>query len=178
MVCFSETKLQSAMYLGGFWSYQTMFQRNGGCWNAARTNSRHQLVKSLGTYMCWTQLQLGNTYVQVFNCYLHPGEQQNLKDRAKRVLDIIRDVIRQDPNTPIVVCGDFNNHIVTMCEGLSLHNFEPAIPCGTETHIRGGHLDQVFVRNMKLGAVVMNPEYREDVSDHKCLMVTLKLRDP
>ena len=94
MVCFSETKLQSAMYLGGFWSYQTMFQRNGGCWNAARTNSRHQLVKSLGTYMCWTQLQLGNTYVQVFNCYLHPGEQQNLKDRAKRVLDIIRDVIR------------------------------------------------------------------------------------
>ena len=83
MVCFSETKLQSAMYLGGFWSYQTMFQRNGGCWNAARTNFRHQLVKSLGTYMCWTQLQLGNTYVQVFNCYLHPGEQQNLKDRAK-----------------------------------------------------------------------------------------------
>ena len=65
-----------------------------------------------------------------------------------------------------------------MCEGLSLHNFEPAIQCGTETHIRGGHLDQVFVRNMKLGAVVMNPEYREDVSDHKCLMVTLKLRDP
>ena len=23
-VCFSETKLQSPMYLGGFWSYQTM----------------------------------------------------------------------------------------------------------------------------------------------------------
>ena len=94
MVCFSETKLQSAMYLAGFWSFQTMFQRNGGCWNASRTNTRHQLVKSLGTYMCWTQLQLGNTYVQVFNCYLHPGEQQNLRDRAKRVLDIVKDVIR------------------------------------------------------------------------------------
>ena len=66
-----------------------------------------------------------------------------------------------------------------MCEGLSHHNFEPAFPCGTETHRQGGHLDQVFARNMKVGAAVMNPGYREDVSDHKCLMlmVTLKLQD-
>ena len=90
----------------------------------------------------------------------------------------MKDVIRQDPNTPIVVCGDFNNHIVAMCEGLSHHNFESAIPCGTETHRQGGHLDQVFTRNMKVGAAVMNPGYREDVSDHNCLMVTLKLQDP
>ena len=54
-------------------------------------------MKSLGTYMCWTQLQLGNTYVQVFNCYLHPGEQQNLKDRAKRVLDIVGLGPRESP---------------------------------------------------------------------------------
>jgi len=40
MVCFSETKLQSPLYLGGFWSYQTMQQRSGGCWNASRTNTR------------------------------------------------------------------------------------------------------------------------------------------
>ena len=74
MVCFSETKLQSPMYLGGFWSYQTMEQRSGGCWNASRTNTRLQLMKALGTYLCWTQLELGDKYVQVLNCYLQPGE--------------------------------------------------------------------------------------------------------
>jgi hypothetical protein len=31
---------------------------------------------------------------------------------------------------------------------------------------------------MKVGVAVMNPGYREDVSDHKCLMVTLKLQNP
>ena len=73
-------------------------------------------MKSLGTYLCWTQLQLGNNYIQVLNCYLHPGEQQNLKERAMRVSEIVRDIIRQDPNTPIVVCGDFNNHMTYVVE--------------------------------------------------------------
>ena len=55
VVCFNETKLQTPLYLGGFWSYQTLLQRNGGCWNASRTGStRLQLVKALGTYLCWT----------------------------------------------------------------------------------------------------------------------------
>ena len=51
-------------------------------------------MKALGTYLCWTQLQLGNHYIQVLNCYLQPGEQPNLKERAKRVSEIVRDIIR------------------------------------------------------------------------------------
>ena len=51
-------------------------------------------MKALGTYLCWTQLQLGNKYIQVLNCYLQPGELQNLKERAKRVIEITRDIIR------------------------------------------------------------------------------------
>ena len=56
IVCFNETKLQSPLFLGGFWSHQTYLQRNGGCWNASRTNTRLQLMKALGTYLCWTQV--------------------------------------------------------------------------------------------------------------------------
>ena len=55
LVCFNETKLQCPLYLQGFWSHQSLTQRNGGVWTAARTNTRLSLVKALGTYLCWTQ---------------------------------------------------------------------------------------------------------------------------
>jgi len=46
-----------------------------GFWgNASRTNTRLQLMKALGTFLCWTQLELGDKYIQVLNCYLQPGE--------------------------------------------------------------------------------------------------------
>ena len=64
-------------------------------------------MKALGTYLCWTKLQLGNHYVQVLNCYLQLGEQQNLKERAMRVAEVVKDIIKQDPNAPIVLSGDF-----------------------------------------------------------------------
>ena len=169
MVCFSETKLQSPLFLGGFWSFQTMLRRSGGCWNASRTNTNLQLMKALGTYLCWTQLQLGNHYVQVLNCYLQPGEQQNLKERAKRVAEVVRDIIKQDPNAPIVVCGDFNNHMTYIVEQLGPLSFTAAVEPSTETHRQGGHLDQVFARNMTFGEVNLSPGYSDEVSDHKCL---------
>jgi hypothetical protein len=33
-----------------------------------------------------------------------------------RVAEITRDIIKQDPNTPIVICGDFNNHVTYIAE--------------------------------------------------------------
>jgi len=98
-------------------------------------------MKALGTYLCWTQLQLGNKYIQVLNCYLQPGEQPNLKERAKRVIEITRDIIRQDPNAPIVICGDFNNHMTYIVEKLGPLNFTCALELSTDTHKQGGHLD-------------------------------------
>ena len=127
LVCLNETKLQCPLYLQGFWSHQSLAQRNGGVWTAARTNTRLSLVKALGTYLCWTQYQLGSTYVQVMNCYLEPGEQPHLKERAKRITDIVKDIIRQDPNAPIVLCGDFNNHMTFVVEQLAQLNFTAAL---------------------------------------------------
>jgi endonuclease/exonuclease/phosphatase family metal-dependent hydrolase len=95
-----------------------------------------------------------------------------------QVSEIVRDIIRQDPNTPIVVCGDFNNHMTYIVEQLAPLNFTSAVSPSTETHRQGGHLDQVFVRNMAIGEVVLSDGYSDEVSDHKCVKVTLKLQDP
>ena len=82
--------------------------------------------------------------------------------------------MRQDPNALIVVCGDFNNHMDFVIEQLQPLDFAPALEQGTETHRLGGHLDQVFARNMEIGAVVMSPEYSDEFSDHRCIKVSLK----
>jgi hypothetical protein len=55
---------------------------------------RMTLVKSLGTYLCWVRVSTGDSEVQVLNCYLEPGEQVFQKERAKRVTDIIKDIVR------------------------------------------------------------------------------------
>ena len=94
LICLNETKLQIPLYLNNYWSHQTMLQRNGGSWVAASTKMRLTLVKALGTYLCWVRVQTGDCEVQLLNCYLEPGEQQFQKERAVRVTDIIKDILR------------------------------------------------------------------------------------
>jgi len=74
IVCLNETKLQSPMYLDRYWSFQTNAQRHGGCWTASLTNAKLSLVKTMGTHLCWTQLEIANHTVQVLNCYIYSGE--------------------------------------------------------------------------------------------------------
>ena len=175
-MCLNETKLQCAMYLDRYWSFQTKTQRSGGTWTASLTNAKLSMVKTVGTHLCWTQLEIGTHRIQVLNCYLEPGEQQELKERTKRVTDIIRDIIRQDITAPIIVCGDFNNHMKMMSNVLSRCNFAAAIATGTETHRQGNHLDQVYARNIDIVAAGVSDGYDEEISDHKCLKVTLRLK--
>ncbi len=47
----------------------------------------------------------------------------------------------------------------------------------TETHRQGNNLDQVFARNFTFGEVNLSPGNSDEVSDHKCLNLTLKLQD-
>ena len=56
------------------------------------------------------------------------------------------------------------------------YNFAPAIECGTVTYRQGGHLDQVFTRNIDVVNAVVSGDYDNDISDHKCLKVTLRPR--
>ena len=94
LVCLNETKLQSPLFLDRYWSFQTNAQRHGGCWTASLTNAKLSLVKTMGTHLCWTQLEIGDHVVQVLNCYIQPGEQQELKDRAKRVVEVAKDIVK------------------------------------------------------------------------------------
>ncbi len=55
-------------------------------------------------------------------------------------------------------------------------NFAPAIACGTETHRQGGQLDQVFTRNVEEVNAMASGDYGNDISDNKCLKVTVKLK--
>jgi len=61
---------------------------------AATNKVKMSLVKSLGTYLCWVRVTTGNQVVQLLNCYLEPGQEQFQVERAKRVTDIIKDIIR------------------------------------------------------------------------------------
>ena len=94
VVCLNETKLTIPVYLDNYWSHQTMLQRNGGTWTAATNQVNMSLVKSLGTYLCWTRVTSGSHVVQLLNCYLEPGEEQFKVERAKRVTDIIKDIVK------------------------------------------------------------------------------------
>ena len=133
------------------------------------------LVKALGTYLCWTRITTGRHVIQLLNCYLEPGDQQFQKDRAKRVTDIVKDIIKQDANANIVVSGDFNNHINHMYQQLHFLGFQRALDPNTVTHKMGGHLDQIFARGVEITNAVINDGFDHEITDHKCLKVTLKL---
>jgi len=66
------------------------------------------LTKSLRTYMCWTKAIVGNSCIYILNCYLEPGEDEQIKNRAARISEIAADILKQDSQARIVVCGDFN----------------------------------------------------------------------
>jgi hypothetical protein len=94
----NETKLTSPVYLDNYWSHQTLLQRNGGTWTAATNKVNMTLVKALGTYLCWTRVTTGKHVVQLLNCYLEPGEEQFKAERAKRVTDGSRPVLKPPPD--------------------------------------------------------------------------------
>jgi hypothetical protein len=111
VVCLNETKLTIPVYLDNYCSHQTMLQRNGGTWTAATNKVNMSLVKLLGTYLCWTRVTTCRHVVQLLNCYLEPGEEQFQVERAMRVTDIIKDIVKQVAEAAILVCGDFKNRI-------------------------------------------------------------------
>ena len=108
IICLNETKLQGPLFMVGYWANQTELQRSGGCWTAACKGISLTLTKSLGTYMCWSKAIVRNSCINVLNCYLEQGEDEQIKNRAARIAEIAADILKQDSQARIVVCGDFN----------------------------------------------------------------------
>ena len=66
------------------------------------------LTKSLRTYLCWKNKLVGGSCVYVLNCNVEPGEGETTYNRAARIVETDSDILRQDKEAKIVVCGDFN----------------------------------------------------------------------
>ena len=90
--------------------------------------------------------------------------------------DIIKDIIKQNVNSAIVVCGDFNNHISHMYRELHFLGFSHAMDPYTITHRLGGHLDQIFARGVDITNALVNDGFDSGVTDHRCLRVSLKFK--
>ena len=63
-----------------------------------------------------------------------------------------------------------------MLRELHFLNFSPAIDPRTITHKFGGHLDQIFARGVDITNALVNDGFDSGVTDHKCLKVTLKIK--
>jgi endonuclease/exonuclease/phosphatase family metal-dependent hydrolase len=92
-----------------------------------------------------------------------------------RVCEVVQDILRQDENAAIVVCGDFNNHLEVVSNALHSMNFVSAISPDVATHKFGNHLDQVFAKNIHITNSVVNQDLDHSITDHRCLKIHLKI---
>jgi hypothetical protein len=58
--------------------------------------------------MCWTKSIVGRSCVYVLNCYIEPGDDERVKNRAARIPEIAAEILKQDRKAQIVICRDFN----------------------------------------------------------------------
>jgi exonuclease III len=93
IVMFNETKLTSPLYLDGYVSHQTLVKRSGGCITFSNLKG-HRMVKALGTYLSWSKVLLGGEEVHILNVYLEPGHEKFVVQRADKVIQLTKDIMR------------------------------------------------------------------------------------
>ena len=134
-----------------------MLKRSGGC--ATFSNLRgHRKVKALGTYLNWTKVPLGGEEVHILNAYLEPGLESFVGKRAETVIQLAKDIVRQDPEAKIIIGGDLNGQLNKMHTQLTRAGFTPALRERIATHREGNQLDQLWARNLSItNAIVAAP---------------------
>jgi hypothetical protein len=168
----NETKLTSALFLGGYYSHQTLYKRSGGCLTLSNLRG-HRKVKALGTYLNWTKVPVGGEEVHILNVYLEPGLESFVGKRAETVIQLTKDIIKQDPAAKIIIGGDLNGQLNKMHTQLTRVGFIPALRDRIATHRDGNQLDQLWTRNLGvLNAIVAAPI--DQVSDHSLIQVKME----
>ena len=71
----------------------------------------HRKVNSLGTYVIWTKVALGDEVMHLLNVYLEPGQAGFVGKRADTVISLAKGIIRQDPAAKIILGGDLNGQL-------------------------------------------------------------------
>ena len=64
--------------------------------------------------MNWTKVLLGVEEVHILNVYLEPGQESFVIKRADTVVNLAKDIIRQDPTAKIMIGGDLNGQLNKM----------------------------------------------------------------
>ena len=87
----------------------------------------HWKVKALGTYLSWSKVLLGGEEVHILNVYLEPGHEKFVVQRADKVIQLTKDIMRQDPSAKVIVGGDVNGMFSKVNTYLLLAGFKPAL---------------------------------------------------
>jgi endonuclease/exonuclease/phosphatase (EEP) superfamily protein YafD len=169
---FNETRLTSPLYLEGYVSHQTFLKRSGGCITFSNLTG-HKKVKALGTYLTWSKVLLGEEEVHILNVYLEPGQERTVIKRAETVINLAKDIVKQDAGAKIIIGGDLNGQLSKMHTFLTIAGFIPALRVNTSMHRDGNQLDQMWVRNLTItNAIVADPI--DQVSDHNLIQVKME----
>ena len=105
--------------------------------------------------------------------YLEPGNESVMNKRADAVVNLTKDIIRQDQSAKIIVGGDLNRQLNRLSTHLLASGFMPALRLGTPTRRDGNQLDQLWTRNMAIqNAIIAEPIYK--VSDHFLIETSLE----
>ena len=92
------------------------------------------------------------------NMYLEPGNESVVNKRADAVVNLTKDIIRQDQSAKIIVGGDLNGQLNRVSTHLLASGFIPALRQGTSTHRDGNQLDKLWTRNMAIyNAIIAEP---------------------
>ena len=107
------------------------------------------------------------------NVYLEPGQESFVVKRADTVINLAKDIIKQDAGAKIIVGGDLNGQLSKMHTFLTLAGFIPTLRGKTPTHRDGNQLDQMWARNLAItNAIVADPI--DQVSDHYLIQVKME----
>ena len=89
----NETRLNSQIAFDGFSPEQTLISKGGGCLTLSSL-PKHWRVKSLGNYLNWTRIQMGQEWIHVVNVYIEPGFKEHVVKRAEKTVAIVKDMVR------------------------------------------------------------------------------------
>ena len=98
-------------------------------------------MKALGTYLNWTKVLLGEEEVHILNVYLEPGQESFVIKRAETVINLAKDIVKQDAGAKIIIGGDLNGQLKKMHTFLTIAEFIPALRGKTPTHREDNQLD-------------------------------------
>ena len=89
----NETRLNSLITFEGYNPEKTLRSKGGGCLTFSNL-PKHLRVKSLGNYLNWTRIQMGQEWIHVLNVYIEPGFKEHVVKRAEKTIAIVKDMIR------------------------------------------------------------------------------------